>query len=112
MAHERGGRISPLLDKIRAHPDQSWPMSRMSDIAGLTSRTFQLKFRASTGKKPLAWLTETRVAHAADLLEMTDMPLTDVASGAGFGSGKTFRREFRRLRGTSPSQYRKMFQQP
>ncbi len=109
VPHELGGRISPLLDKIRATPDQHWPLSRMADVAGLTPRTFQRKFHATTGKTPLAWLTKTRVAHAADLLEVTDLSLSSVAQASGFGSSETFRREFRRLRGASPSQYRNMF---
>lgn len=109
VPHELGGRISPLLDKIRAKPEQHWPISRMAETAGLTPRTFQRKFRASTGKTPLAWLTETRVTRAAELLEITDLPLSKVVQASGFGSSETFRREFRCLRGTSPSKYRKMF---
>jgi AraC family transcriptional activator FtrA len=109
VPHELGGRISPLLDQIRANPEQHWPLPRMAEAAGLTPRTFQRKFRSSTGQTPLAWLTETRVSHAADLLEMTNLSLNSVVQASGFGSNETFRREFRRLRGTSPSQYRKMF---
>lgn len=110
VPHELGGRISPLLDEIRQNPEQHWPVSRMAEVAGFTPRTFQRKFHASTGQTPLAWLTETRVARAAELLEMSDFPLSKVAQAAGFGSSETFRREFRRLRGTSASHYRKMFQ--
>lgn len=111
VPHEKGGRIAPLLDKIRANPEQNWPVSRMADVAGLTPRTFLRKFRETTGQTPLPWLTGTRIAHAADLLETTDIALNDVVQLSGFGSGETFRREFRRIRGTSPSRYRKMFRQ-
>lgn len=109
VPYERGGRIAPLLDQMRMKPNQHWPVSRMADVAGLTPRTFVRKFREATGQTPLKWLTVTRVAYAADLLETTDRPLNDVVGLSGFGSGETFRREFRRLRGTSPSTYRKMF---
>jgi len=109
VPHELGGRISPLLDKIRATPDQLWPVSRMAEVTGLTRRTFQRKFLAATGKTPLTWLTETRVAHAADLLETTDLTINSITKASGFRSSETFRREFRRLRGTVPSLYRNKF---
>jgi len=109
VAHERGGRIAPVLDQMRKHPDQDWPIARMCDAAGLTRRTFARKFFEATGQTPLVWLIATRVSHAADLLETSHLPLNEVAKRSGFGSGETFRREFRKLRGTSPSNYRKMF---
>ncbi len=109
VLHERGGRIAPLLDMIRKNPDQQWTASRMADKAGLTPRTFVRKFRETTGHTPLEWLTTTRVSHAVDLLETTDIALHNISKLSGFGSGETFRREFRKRRGTSPSKYRAMF---
>ncbi len=109
VSHERGGRIAPLLDLIRKKPDQEWTVPEMAGVAGLTPRTFVRKFRETTGHTPLAWLTATRVSHAADLLETTDIALNSVSKLSGFGSSETFRREFRKRRGTSPSQYRNMF---
>ena len=58
---------------------------------------------------PGAWLTSERVARAVDLLESTDLPLAGVADISGFGSLETFRRKFRDVRGTTPSQYRNSF---
>ncbi|MEP1537507.1 MAG: transcriptional regulator FtrA [Paracoccaceae bacterium] len=109
VAHEHGGRIAPVLDQMRKHPDQDWPIARMCDAAGLTRRTFARKFFEATGQTPLVWLIATRVSHATDLLETSHLPLNEVAKRSGFGNGETFRREFRKLRGTSPSNYRKMF---
>ena len=109
VSHERGGRVAPLLDMIRKNPEQHWTVSRMADVAGLTLRTFARKFHETTGQTPLVWLTATRVSYAADLLETTDISLNNICRLSGFGSGETFRREFRKLRGTSPSKYRNMF---
>ena len=107
VAHERGGRIAPLLDRMRTSPGEAWPTYRMADVAGLTRRTFARRFVDATGQTPLAWLTALRVAHAKDLVERTDMPLRAVARDAGFGSTETFRREFRKACGLSPSKFRK-----
>ncbi|MFY0679580.1 MAG: transcriptional regulator FtrA [Thalassovita sp.] len=106
---DRGGRIGPLLDQIRAHLDQDWPVARMATEAGLSARTLARRFRDATGETPLRWLVTARVAHAATLLEDSEVPLADIAASCGFGSLESFRREFRRLRGQAPSQFRKAF---
>ncbi len=105
----RGGRIGPLLDTVRERLDEAWPVERMADVTGLSARTFARHMKAATGQTPLGWLTAMRVARAADLLETSETPLADVAAICGFGSPETFRREFRRARGVSPSRYRAAF---
>ena len=107
VAQERGGRISPLLDRMRAHPGEPWPIHRMADAAGLTRRTFARRFKDATGQTPLAWLTATRVERALDMLRQTDAAVRDVAVAVGFGSAETFRREFRKIHGMSPSDWRR-----
>ena len=109
VPHERGGRIGPLLDRIRDRIDEPWSVGRMARAAGLSQRTLARRFRGATGETPLGWLTAARVARAAELLETTGIPLNDVATACGFGSPETFRREFRRLRGVPPSRHRMAF---
>lgn len=103
---ERGGRLAPLLDTIRETIAQDWPVSRMAQVAGLSTRTLARRFQEHHGDTPRGWLTAARIANAADLLETTDASLSDIAAACGFGSSETFRREFRRLRGVAPSRYR------
>lgn len=106
---ERGGRIAPLLDTIRAKLDEPWPISRMARAAGLSQRTLARRFNETTGQTPGAWLTAERINRSAELLETTELSLSDVAHASGFGSSETFRREFRLGRGATPSQYRRAF---
>ncbi len=105
----RGGRIGPLLDRIRERLDEPWPIKRMASEAGMSARTFARRFGEATGSTPLAWLTATRVSRAAELLETSDSPLSDIATSCGFRSPETFRREFRVARGVSPSRHRAQF---
>lgn len=109
VPQERGGQISPLLDRIKMALNESWPVARMAKEAGLSSRTLARRFRDVTGETPLAWLTAMRIQHATELLESTSASLSDIAAASGFGTPETFRREFKRLRGISPSRYRIAF---
>jgi methylphosphotriester-DNA--protein-cysteine methyltransferase len=67
------------------------------------------EFESETGRGPMRWLAERRVNHARALLEDTELSVTEVAFASGFGSLQTFRRQFRRLTGTSPRRYRQTF---
>lgn len=112
VAHERGGRIAPLLDRMRTSPGEPWPVHRMADVAGLTRRTFARRFRDATGQTPLAWLRTMRLNYARDALRQPGAAVGEVAVAAGFGSAGTFRREFRKHHGVSPSEFRWQTNEP
>ncbi len=109
VIRERGGTIAPLLDQIRERLNEDWPVQRMADEAGLSRRTLTRRFKDTVGEPPLNWLVRARIDRAADLLESSNGPLADIAEACGFGSMETFRRDFRKLRGVPPAQFRKSF---
>lgn len=105
----RGGRLAPLLDEVRGRLDEPWSLARLAETGAMSPRTLARRFREATGQTPHGWLASERVARAAELLEATDLSLADVLAAAGFASAESFRREFRRRRGVSPSRYRASF---
>jgi AraC family transcriptional activator FtrA len=109
MAHDEQGRLSRLMDWLRAHPEQQHTVNSMAERAAMSGRTLQRQFRDATGMGPIEWLTRERVAVAKDLLEVPGIPLAQVAERAGFGSEESLRHHFRRLAATSPGAYRRQF---
>jgi AraC family transcriptional activator FtrA len=109
MAHDDKGRLSRLMDWLRAHPEQQHTVNSMAERAAMSARTLQRQFRDATGMGPIEWLTRERVAVAKDLLEVPGIPLAQVAERAGFGSEESLRHHFRRLAATSPGAYRRQF---
>ena len=103
VVHELGGRIAPLLDRMRTNPEQAWSVARMADAAGFSRRTFARRFQDATGQTPRAWLASVRAAYAGDLLQRSDLSLLEVARASGFRSASTFRREIGRIHGQPPS---------
>lgn len=77
--------------------------------AGVSPRTFARRFVEETGTTPNRWLTDQRVAAAQAMLERTDLPIEDVAAGAGFGSAASLREHFARRARTTPTAYRRAF---
>lgn len=105
----REGRLSALLDVVRADPAGPWTVAAMARMAAMSTRTFLRRFSETTGLPPGEWLVRQRVDEAKRLLEATRLPVEDVAARSGFGSVETLRHHFRRQLGRSPRDYRDTF---
>ena len=64
-------------------------------------------FKASTGRRISDYINERRVREAALLLAETDDRIADIAMRVGFESLTTFNRNFAKVMGAAPADYRK-----
>jgi AraC family transcriptional activator FtrA len=103
-------RLAPLLDRLRATPNRRWTVAEMARDAAMSERTFLRRFTEATGTAPAEWLADLRIAEARRLLEVTKLPVEEVAHAAGFGSVATLRHHFSRSTGLAPRDYRERFQ--
>ena len=83
-------------------------VSELAEQLGVTREMLSRAFAAEHGIALSAYLKERQLAHATDLLESTDLSTTRIAYLSGFGTRRTLYRAFRRGRGISPDQYRRM----
>jgi AraC-like DNA-binding protein len=66
---------------------------------------------SQNGVNFISLLHEIRVYHACALLITTDMSINEIGFSVGFDSSETFFRVFKNLRGESPREYRKKYEQ-
>ncbi|KQV10770.1 transcriptional regulator [Rhizobium sp. Root1203] len=105
-----GARLGYLLEWMRERLDEDQPISLLAERAGMSMRTFQRRFEATTGTSVGEWLLKERLRHARGLLENDlAISLDDIAAASGFGTLATMRHHFRKRLGTSPGAYRKTF---
>jgi AraC family transcriptional activator FtrA len=104
-----GGRLAPLLDRVRGALAEDWPIARLAAEAALSPRALHRRCREATGLSPGDWLLAERLARAKELLETTRLPVEDVAESAGFGSAAALRHHFRARIGLAPAAYRAGF---
>ena len=72
----------------------------------LSHDRFMQMLRGATGMTPSNYLKEWQIMAAKMLLLKTNMTMDKVAYATGFGTRRTFFREFRRLTGMSPATFR------
>ncbi|WP_199430195.1 GlxA family transcriptional regulator [Qaidamihabitans albus] len=101
--------VAEVLEWIERRLDQPVGVAELARRAGLGERTFLRRFATATGTTPHRWLTERRLDRAQGLLEEGRYPVEDIALACGYSSAAALRHQFKRLRGTSPSEYRKTF---
>jgi AraC family transcriptional activator FtrA len=109
VAIDEAGRLSRLMDWVRARPAHPHTLESLAARAHMSPRTLQRQFHDAAGLSPYEWLIRERVAVAKELLESPATPIPRVAELAGFGSEESLRRHFRRVADTSPNAYRRQF---
>lgn len=96
-------RVSALLHDIQdLFPD----LSQMASLLHISSRTLsrQLK-QCDTSYQTL--LDKEKIRRSKELLKLTDLSITDIASKLYFSDSSYFTKVFKKMVGQSPSDYRK-----
>lgn len=98
------GRALRLIHNDPAHP---WTVAKLAGEAGLSRAAFARRFAGLVGEPPMSFLTEWRLAVAADLLLEPRATVGSVAYQVGYGSPFALSTAFKRVRGISPEQHRR-----
>ena len=65
-------------------------------------------FKEHTGENLSDYVERVRIDAASNLLHSTGQTIDEIAEATGYNSAHSFRRAFKRVRGISPSVFRKM----
>ena len=88
---------------------------RLADVAArvaMSESSFSRYFRRSVGQSFSDTVRKLRLAHACQLLENTDEPISTICHRTGYQNLSNFNRQFRRDYGITPGQYRRIHQDP
>jgi AraC family transcriptional regulator len=101
-----GNRLKRVLDYIAASLDEDISLAQLAAIAGMSPHYFSGLFKLSTGRAPHNYVLMERIKRAKQELRDPKRGIIDVGLDAGFQNPSHFARMFRKLVGTTPSQYR------
>lgn len=104
------GEIVAAIDRLmrdrQIFRDPDLTLSRLARRAGIPARQISAAINRLHGRNVSQVVNEYRIAEAKRLLEQTDQPITEIMFACGFQTKSNFNREFRRVAGASPSDYR------
>jgi AraC-like DNA-binding protein len=90
-----------------AAPQESWPVSRLAAVSGVSEAHFARCFHEAFGVPPHRYLLTRRIERAKALLRDTELSITEIAFRTGWESLGTFGRTFRDITGESPTMLRR-----
>lgn len=98
--------VGEALRMMYDRPDHSWTVASLAAEAGASRAALARRFHDLVGEPPMTFLTEWRVALAADLLREPDATVGSVAKRVGYSSPFALSTAFKRIRGVSPKEHR------
>ncbi len=99
-------RVSEVLSYLERNLQHEVKLDPLASIANMSRRSFLRAFQSATGTAPVTWVIEKRIARACGLLRQTDKRITEIAFEVGFNDSNYFTRQFRKITGFSPRDYR------
>jgi AraC-like DNA-binding protein len=93
------------IEAIHAEPARRWTLQALAERAGMSRSTFALRFKATVGEAPMAYLTRWRMLLAGDRLANSGDPVSAIALDLGYESESAFSTAFKRVMGRPPRRY-------
>ncbi|WP_157248945.1 AraC family transcriptional regulator [Nonomuraea typhae] len=97
------GKAMRMLHNNPAHP---WTVASLAAEVGVSRASLARRFTELVGEPPMAFLTDWRLALAADMLREPGATVGAVARKVGYGSPFALSTAFKRVRGVSPQEFK------
>ena len=101
--HDR--EISNAVDLMNRSLDRSLSLADLAASATMSTSHFAALFKKRTGFPPLDYFMRLKMQRACYLLDVTDLPIKEIAAQLGFDDPLYFSRRFRQIHNCSPTQY-------
>jgi AraC-like DNA-binding protein len=98
--------VGRALQLLHHNPAQPWTVASLAARTGVSRAALARRFTELVGEPPMSYLTEWRLALAADLLREPGATVGEVAHQVGYGSSFALSTAFKRVRGMSPREHR------
>ena len=102
-------RIDEVCGYLHEHFTETIQQSKVSRMLRMNPAAFSRFFKRATGRTMTAYVNELRLGLAARLLIETNLTVLEICYRAGFNNAANFHRQFARLKGCSPGQFRRQY---
>ncbi|WP_225730742.1 MULTISPECIES: AraC family transcriptional regulator [unclassified Nocardia] len=98
--------VGRALRLLQHNPAHGWTVAGLASAVGVSRAALAKRFTDLVGEPPMSFLTEWRLALAADLLQESDSTVEAIARQVGYGSAFALSTAFKRHFGVSPRDHR------
>ncbi|CAH1200771.1 putative response regulatory protein [Paenibacillus plantiphilus] len=98
--------VKKIIQYIDEHYDEEITLASLSRHVMMGENYVSALFKKKTGETLIHYLHRIRIEKAIALLLTTDLPVNQVGQNVGFMNDNYFIKIFKRITGTTPSQYR------
>lgn len=100
--------ISEIVRYIRAnYAEHDLGLYVVASKFSITESYLSFFFKEQLGENFSTFVEKVRIEKAVELLKHTESGIMEIAEEVGYNSDKTFRRVFKKVKGLSPSDYRR-----
>ncbi len=109
LQHRDAARIDRIFQYTMAHYREPISLPQIALVAGMSVPAFCAYFKKRTKKTYIDLLNEMRIGYACTLLADTEQSILQVSYESGFNAVAHFNKQFLKIKGRTPSQFRKAF---
>jgi AraC-like DNA-binding protein len=91
---------------IHEHSDEELSLTKVAKFVNISPNHLSDKFKEVTGLNFVDCIARTRTERARELLQNSNLRISEIAFAVGFQSLSQFNRVFKKLSGKSPTAYR------
>lgn len=102
-------RISTIIAYIHRHYTERITLSDISASAGISTSECCRFVKRILNISPMTYLNNFRIVKSTDLLQSTDLSITEVANAVGFETSSYFSARFKQRMNCKPLEYRRRF---
>ncbi len=106
---EDGHRLNAVFQYSIQYLAKKIELEQVAALANLSVSQFCRYFKLHTRKTYMQFLNELRIETACQLLLTQERTVTELSYEVGFNNLSNFNRQFKKIKGRSPSEYRKAF---
>ena len=99
-------RVKRVIEMMQGDPSRSFTLGKMAQSVNLSPPYFCYLFKSITGVPPAKYLKTLRMQQAATLLTTTFLSVKEIVRRVGLTDESHFVRDFKRVYGVTPSNYR------
>lgn len=100
-------QLENAISFVEEHYQEDFKILDMAVSCHMSETHFRRIFQEKMNMTPIEYVNFVRVKKACELIDKSDLSMEEVAEKVGFVTPSTFNRNFRKIIGTSPYQWKK-----